>query len=60
MRDTDNIATIYYCNNNTILHQKQMCCFVYSSLVQIMYLIVNKATFTVKETQANKTKNINF
>ena len=49
MRATDNVATTYYCNNNTLLRQKQMCCFIYSLLVQIMYITVNKATFIVSE-----------
>ena len=57
MRATDNVATTYYCNNNTLLRQKQMCCFIYSLLVQIMYIIVNKATFTVRENPKAYIKN---
>lgn len=38
-----------YIVNNTLLGQKQMCCFIYSLFVQIMYIIVNKATFMVIE-----------
>lgn len=56
MRATDNVATTYYCNNNTLLRQKQMCCFIYS-LFQIMYIIVNKATFTVRENPKAYIKN---
>ncbi len=57
MRATDNVATTYYCNNNTLLRQKQMCCFIYSLLVQIMYIIVNKVTFTVRENPKAYIKN---
>ena len=32
-----------------LLAKAKMCCFIYSLFVQIMYIIVNKATFIVRE-----------
>ena len=32
-----------------LLAKAKMCCFIYSLFVQIMYIIVNKATFIVIE-----------
>ena len=46
--ETTNVVAVI--DNNTLLGQKQMCCcFIYSLFVQIMYIIVNKVTFIVRE-----------
>ena len=35
----------------------KMCCFIYSLLVQFMYIIANKATFIVRENPNTYIKN---
>ena len=40
-----------------LLAKAKMCCFIYSLFVQIMYIIVNKATFTVRDNPNEYIKN---
>ena len=42
-------VTTYYCLNTTLPSKAKCSVFIYSLLVHIMYIIVNKATFIVTE-----------